>query len=288
MITFRNASDLVSHLDSLSNPRSVGIVMTMGALHDGHGALVRQCAVENDVTLVTSFVNPLQFAVHEDLSTYPRTEQRDNELFEKWGADILFAPAVEEVYPTSFDTHVICGAGNPERNGSSEGAFRPIFFRGVATVVAKTLSLSRADRCYFGLKDAQQCAVVKRIVEDLWLRCEVRFVETQREKDGLAMSSRNAYLSEEERRKANTLWKALSLGKNIWDDGIRDVETLRQTVKSEIEKHDMFQLMYVSVCNRWTMQEMKGELSREQESLVLCVAAMLGRARLIDNIVLAE
>ncbi|KAI0565386.1 Pantoate-beta-alanine ligase [Gracilaria domingensis] len=288
IITIRKPSELVTHLNSLPDSCSTGIVMTMGALHGGHAALVKQSVAENDITLVTLFANPLQFAPHEDFSTYPRTEQRDRELFQEWGADILFAPEVEQVYPPSFDTYVMCATGNPERNESSEGAFRPTFFRGVATIIAKTLSLTRADRCYFGLKDAQQCAVVKRIVEDLWLRCDVRLVDTQREEDGLAMSSRNAYLTAEERQEANALFKALHVGKKSWDAGMRDVQALRQSVITEIEKHPKLQLMYVSICDRWTMREMSGEMPSEHRSIVLCVAAMLGRARLIDNVVLAE
>lgn len=262
--------------------------MTMGGLHDGHGALVRECASENDVTLVTLFVNPLQFAPHEDLSSYPRTPEEDSQLCQKWGANILFTPHVKDVYPTSFDTYVICGVGNAERNQHSEGAFRPTFFRGVATMVAKTLALTRADRCYFGLKDAQQCAVVKRITEDLWLRCEVVLVDTQREVDGLAMSSRNIYLTQNERSEANVLWKALCQGKKLWTSSMRNVDKLREAVKQEITGHETLKLMYVSVCDRWTMQELHGTLPQDRTSVVLCVAAMLGRARLIDNIVLEE
>lgn len=262
--------------------------MTMGALHDGHGALIRQCASENDVTLVTMFVNPLQFAPHEDFRSYPRTPEVDSQLCREWGASILFAPEAHDVYPSSFDTHVICGVGNADRNEHSEGAYRPTFFQGVATVVAKTLALTRADRCYFGLKDAQQCAVVKRITEDLWLRCEVVLVDTQRESDGLAMSSRNTYLTESERSEASVLWKALCQGKKLWNGGMRDVGKLRDAVKQDITRHETLKLMYVSVCDRWTMQELHGHLPHDRRAVVLCVAAMLGRARLIDNIVLEQ
>ena len=262
-----------------SAQRPLGLVPTMGYLHQGHLALVRLARSENAALAASIFVNPTQFGPGEDLPTYPRDMDRDLALLKKEGADLVFAPSVGEMYPQGMNTWV-------EVQGLSqrlEGEYRPGHFRGVATVVAKLLNIVRPDRAYFGQKDGQQTAVVKRLVKDLNMGVDVVVVPTVREADGLAMSSRNVHLSEEERRAASVLYHALRGAKRLWEGGQHDGEMLRGAVRRVLEKEPLVgKIDYVSVADLATLEE----LDTATIPAMVSVAVWLGKTRLIDNVVL--
>lgn len=255
---------------------TIGFVPTMGYLHKGHLALVRCARAENDEVVVSIFVNPLQFGPHEDYERYPRDLVRDLRLLEPEGVGLVFAPLVEEMYPPGFATAVEVSGPLAER---LEGAARPGHFRGVATVVTRLLNLVQPHRAYFGWKDAQQVLVVRRVVQDLALPVEIVPVPTVREADGLAMSSRNVYLSPEERAAAAALPRALFAALARFQQGERDAEVLRQLVHAALAQTPV-RLEYVSVSDRETLQE----LAQVDRPALLLVAAWVGTTRLIDNV----
>jgi pantoate--beta-alanine ligase len=289
----RTPADLRAALAARPPTASLGFVPTMGGLHAGHGALVDACVRECDCAVVSLFVNPAQFAPGEDLAAYPRTEDADLRMLRAAGVSVVFAPPPDEVYPPGYTTYVTTGVGSAETNPASEGASRPTFFRGVATVVAKLLVLVRPDRAYFGRKDAQQCAVVKRMVEDLWLGVTTRVVcvDTVREKDGLAMSSRNVYLTGRERAAAPVIYRALCAGRKLVDSGERDAMAVRAAVRAVLDEWAAggeaegiaFEVLYVSVCCAEDMRELEGRMPEGVEVLA-CVALKMGKTRLIDNV----
>lgn len=292
----RDTTELRTLLDELPAETTLGFVPTMGGLHAGHIALVDASVAECSKTLVSIFVNPAQFAPGEDLASYPRTFDADISLLESARADIIFAPPPDLVYPADFCTYVTTAVGDASTNAASEGASRPTFFRGVATVVAKLLVLARPQRAYFGRKDAQQCAVVRRMVADLWIGLTTRvvLVDTVRERDGLAMSSRNVYLSAEERAHAAVLYRALCKGREAVEGGMRDAEGVRGVVRGVVAEWEGgekpggvgFKLMYVSVCRADDMKEIEGRMGGDGGEVLVCIAALMGKARLIDNMVL--
>ena len=257
---------------------SAALVPTMGYLHAGHVSLVERARRENDRVAASLFVNPKQFGPSEDLARYPRDVERDTRLLEAAGCDLLFAPTVEEIYPEGFQTTVDVGTVA----APLEGKRRPGHFRGVATVVLKLLAIFQPDRVYFGAKDAQQLAVIRKMVRDLGLPVDVRACPTVREADGLAMSSRNVYLTPEERRAAPVLYRALEAGRDRWAAGERDAETLRQTIRSVLAEEPRVRVDYVSVADPETCQE----LETLAGPALLSLAAFLGKARLIDNVVI--
>lgn len=283
MKILRTVSEMRAYRSSLPPHTTVGFVPTMGALHDGHLTLVDRSVSETSITIASIFVNPAQFAPGEDLASYPRTEADDLALCKQRGVTVVFMPERDDVYPPDFDTWVTTGVGSADRNPRSEGKSRPTFFRGVATVLTKLFALVRPHAVYFGQKDAQQCAVVKRLVQDMWMDVRVVVCDTVREHDGLAMSSRNAYLTAEERKEAASVYSALKSGLEMVRGGCTDVEAIRAEVRRLLER-GAIRLLYVSVCDRSTMREVASGIG-EKECL-LCVAAMLGKARLIDNVVL--
>jgi pantoate--beta-alanine ligase len=253
----------------------------MGALHEGHLSLIRQSLAAGHCTLASIFVNPLQFGPTEDLSRYPRPLERDLELLEQAGAHAVFVPSVQEMYPADASTFVI-----EERVSEGLcGTFRPGHFRGVATVVLKLLNLVQPDFAYFGQKDAQQCAVIERLVRDLEVPVQIIRGETVREKDGLALSSRNAYLSAPERALAPRLYESLQKVRDAWMSGERRVATLEARGKSALEAAPGFRLQYLEVRSLSSL-ERPVEL-QEGESYFVAVAAYLGTTRLIDNLVLS-
>lgn len=256
--------------------RSVGFVPTMGYLHDGHLALVRRARVENERVVVSIFVNPLQFGPEEDYERYPRDLERDLALLRAEGVDLVFAPAVAEMYPPGFATTVVVRGPVAER---LEGAARPGHFRGVATVVARLLNLVQPQRAYFGWKDAQQVLVVQRLVSDLALPVAIVPVPTVREPDGLAMSSRNVYLDPEERQAAAALPRALFAALEQFQAGERAAEALRRTVRERLAGTPV-RLEYVSVSDRESFEEVE----RVERPALLLVAAWVGTTRLIDNV----
>ena len=259
--------------------RLLGLVPTMGALHQGHLALVRRARQENQSVAVSIFVNPTQFGPQEDLSKYPRDLERDVDLLRQERCDLVFAPSPTAIYPPGFDTWVDVGSlGN-----KLEGAFRPGHFRGVATVVAKLLNITRPDRAYFGQKDGQQTVVVRQLVRDLDLGVEVVVVPTVRHTDGLALSSRNVYLTPQQRQAAPIIYQALCEANRLWRDGTTDADKLRQEVRWLLESEPLIERIdYVSVADAGTLDE----LDFIQGRAMVSVAVKLGTPRLIDNIIL--
>lgn len=258
--------------------RTIGFVPTMGYLHEGHFALVRQARRENEIVVVSIFVNPLQFGPQEDYERYPRDLERDLTLLQAEEVDAVFAPSVEEMYPPGFATSVVVTGPLTER---LEGAFRPGHFQGVATVVTRLLNLVQPARAYFGWKDAQQVLVVQRLVADLALPVEIVPVPTVREADGLALSSRNAYLSPQERQVATALSRALFTALERFQAGERKAEVLRLVVR-DVLAHYPIRLDYVSVSDLSTFEE----LEWVDRPALLLLAAWVGATRLIDNVLL--
>jgi pantoate--beta-alanine ligase len=255
---------------------SVGFVPTMGYLHEGHLALVKQARIENSAVIVSIYVNPTQFGPREDFGAYPRELNRDLESLQKEGVDIVFVPSDDEMYPPEFSSWV-----DVEKvTGRLEGASRPGHFRGVATVVAKLFNIVQPTRAYFGQKDAQQAAVIKRMVADLNLGMEIVVVSTVRESDGLAMSSRNVYLSPEERQAATILFRALTLARQFRQGGEKDAEKIRRQMASLIKKEPLAQIDYVSIADAETLEE----LNSVNRPALASLAVRIGKTRLIDNI----
>ncbi len=255
-----------------------GLVPTMGALHDGHLALVRRARTENDRVGVSIFVNPIQFNRREDLAAYPRQVARDCELLAAEGVDLVWTPAEEDVYPPGFQTYVTV----EEITRPLEGAARPGHFRGVATVVAKLFNVFQPTRAYFGQKDAQQVAVIRQMVRDLAFPLEVVVCPIVREADGLAMSSRNALLGPDERRAATVLVRALRAAEAEWARGQRAGEHLRAAMRAVLDAEPLARVDYVSAADPLTLREIDGEAS----SALLSLAVFIGGVRLIDNLVL--
>lgn len=253
----------------------VGFVPTMGYLHEGHLALVRKAKEISDKVVVSIFVNPLQFGPREDFRDYPRDLQRDLALLEKEGVDVVFVPEEEEMYPSNYQTYV-------EVTKLTErlcGAFRPGHFKGVTTVVLKLFNIVNPDVAIFGEKDYQQLLVIKQMVRDLNLDVEIVSHPTVRESDGLAMSSRNIYLSSRERESALSLYKALNLAEKLVKEGERDPEKIRKSMAEFINMHPYIIVQYIEIVDPETLEPVE-VIDRP----VLCaIAAFVGRARLIDN-----
>lgn len=256
---------------------SVGLVPTMGYLHEGHASLIDASVKENDRTVVSDFVNPIQFAPNEDLASYPRDIERDSLLCEEHGADIIFNPEPSEMYGEIFCTHVDMDVLTKELCGLS----RPTHFRGVCTVVTKLFNIVTPDNAYFGQKDAQQLAIIKRMVEDLNMDIKIHGCPIVREADGLAKSSRNTYLNTDERKAALILSQSIALGKKMADDGEKNAEVITAAIKAKIESEPLAKIDYVKIVNSLTMQQVK-----TLEKPVLCaIAVYIGKTRLIDNFI---
>jgi pantoate--beta-alanine ligase len=250
--------------------RSIGLVPTMGALHDGHLALVASARAENDVAVVSVFVNPIQFGPHEDFDRYPRDWERDLKLLEEAEVDAVYRPSLETMYPPDASTRIHVGG----LSDSLEGAARPGHFDGVATVVTKLLAAVEPDRAYFGQKDAQQVAVVSRLVRDLDLGVDVRVVPTVREADGLALSSRNVYLGPDERRAALAISASLRAAAAAYDAGERDMARLRALLAARLALEPLVRPEYAELVDPATF---------EKPGTLAVIAARVGKTRLIDN-----
>ncbi len=259
-------------------PEPVGFVPTMGYLHEGHLSLVRQARTECKSVIASIFVNPTQFGPNEDFASYPRNTERDLALLEKESTDAVFMPQPEEMYPPSASSWIDVEGITDQL----EGASRPGHFRGVTTVVAKLFNITEPTRAYFGQKDAQQALVIQKMVSDLNMNLEVIVAHTVREPDGLAMSSRNVYLSPEERQSALVLWKSLNLAQKLWSDGESDAGRIRQQMISLIESEPSAQIDYVSIADTGTLEE----LEQIDNSSLVSMAVRIGKTRLIDNIIL--
>ena len=261
---------------------TIGLVPTMGALHEGHASLIAAANKENDFVVVSVFVNPTQFGPNEDLDAYPRTLEADCKLAEKMGANVVFAPSPKEMYPSSDDTWV-------EVTGDITkvlcGRTRPIHFRGVTTVVTKLFNLAQPDRAYFGQKDAQQVEVLKRMVKDLFFPLTLRVMPIIREADGLAKSSRNTYLSVEEHTAALVLSRSLKAAKAMYEAGERDAAKITAAVTADIEKEPMSNIDYVEI---YALPGLESVATPMVGSNLLAVAVKFGTTRLIDNVVLEE
>jgi pantoate--beta-alanine ligase len=259
-------------------PRPHGLVPTMGYLHEGHLSLARQARRDNASVSASIFVNPAQFGPSEDFTTYPRNEERDLALLEEAGTDLVYMPPVEVVYPPGFDTYVTVGALTEPLEGSA----RPGHFRGVATVVAKLFNVIQPDRAYFGQKDAQQALVITKMAHDLDFPVEVVVMPTIRESDGLALSSRNVYLSPTEREAALSLSRALKTAERLHAGGERDAGIIRAAISLILEDEPLAKPEYVSVADHRTLLE----LERIDGPALVSLAVRVGRTRLIDNVVL--
>ncbi|HWW73849.1 MAG TPA: pantoate--beta-alanine ligase [Pyrinomonadaceae bacterium] len=260
--------------------KTIGLVPTMGALHEGHLSLVREARRMCDVVIVSVFVNPAQFGPSEDFSRYPRDLTGDTTKLADYNVDYIFAPPVEEVYPKNFSTYVtVEGISEP-----MEGAARPGHFRGVATVLTVLFNAVRPDFAFFGQKDAQQVLVVKRLVRDLAFDIEVVVLPTIREQTGLALSSRNAYLSEEQHKAAGVLYRALSQGREVYLEGERSARRLADAVRAQVESEPLARIEYVGVVDAETME--KFDRIPEDRPVLVALAAHVGSTRLIDNIIL--
>jgi pantoate--beta-alanine ligase len=273
MIVARTRAELRAALEGV--PRPLGLVPTMGWLHDGHRSLMRTARAENATTIATIFVNPRQFNEAADFQQYPRNEDRDLAICGEEGIDLVFAPGVDEVYPPGFDTTVSVGAiARP-----LEGAARPGHFDGVATVVAILFNLVGAERAYFGQKDAQQVMVIRQMARDLAIRTEVIACPTVREPDGLALSSRNVHLSPAERSTAPVLHRALLAARRRWESGERSGDALRDAMWQVLTAEPLARPDYVSVADGSTL----AELERVDGPALLSLAVRFGSTRLIDN-----
>jgi len=274
---------VVSTIEELRHARGglaspLGLVPTMGYLHAGHLGLVRAARAQNPSVAATIFVNPTQFGPNEDLASYPRAPERDLRLLEEAGVDLVFTPSVEDIYPSGFSTFVDVGPIADRLEGKS----RPGHFRGVATVVAKLFNLVQPQRAYFGQKDGQQCVVVKKLTHELGLPVDIVVVPTVREPDGLALSSRNVYLTPVERIAARVLSASLRGARAAFENGERGGEALRQLVQSQIEREPLAKPDYVSVADAATLEE----VDRITRPVIVSLAVRIGRARLIDNEIL--
>jgi pantoate--beta-alanine ligase len=256
----------------------VGFVPTMGYLHEGHLSLVKQAREENGSVVVSIFVNPTQFGPREDFRSYPRDTKRDLAMLEPL-TDIVFMPSSLEIYPEDFDTWIVPG----DITERLEGAARPGHFRGVATVVAKLFNIVQPMRAYFGQKDAQQVAVVKKMVADLNLNLQIVTCPTVREPDGLAMSSRNIYLTKEQRGQATALYRSLTRAQELWARGEKNAGTIRLEMTEIIEKESQADISYISIAHPETLKEM---LHRVKAPALVSLAVKFGKTRLIDNILL--
>lgn len=281
MILCKTVAELRSEIASAKVAgKTIGLVPTMGALHEGHASLVKAANQENDVVVVSVFVNPTQFGPTEDLDSYPRTLDADCKLAEAQGADIVFAPSPKEMYPsedmtwvevTGDLTKVLCGRS------------RPIHFRGVTTVVSKLFNLAQPDRAYFGQKDAQQVQVLKRMVKDLFFNLQLRIMPIVREADGLAKSSRNTYLSAEERQAGLILSKSLKHAKELFAAGERDPQKLVAATTAMIKTEPMADIDYVEIYQMPDLNECQSPMEGEN---LLALAVRFGTTRLIDNTIL--
>jgi len=258
--------------------KTIGLVPTMGYFHDGHLELMRKARDECDVVVVSLYVNPTQFAPTEDFEDYPRDPKRDLQLAEDAGVDYLFRPSNEEMYLPEHLTFVEV----EEMTKKLCGASRQHHFRGVTTIVAKLFNIAQPDRAYFGQKDSQQVAVIKKMVGDLNFNLDVVVVPTVREKDGLAMSSRNTYLSVTEREDAKVISESLQYAKKLIDSGERSAQTIRSEMAGLVRSKPLVNLEYISICDNETLEE----LSKVDAETLIALAAKVGKARLIDNIVI--
>lgn len=256
--------------------KTIGLVPTMGYLHEGHASLIRRCREENDIVVVSDFVNPTQFGPNEDLEAYPRDFDHDSALCESIGADLIFCPSPAEMY---HDPHAFVSIDT--LSDTLCGKTRPIHFKGVCTVVSKLFNIVKPNRAYFGQKDAQQLAIIRRMVRDLNMDIEIVGCPIVREEDGLAKSSRNTYLNEEERKAALILSKAVFLGKKMVEDGETSAAAVKEAMIKKIESEPMAKIDYVEAVDGLSMQPVE----EIKAPVLVAMAVYIGKTRLIDNFI---
>jgi pantoate--beta-alanine ligase len=261
--------------------RTIGFVPTMGALHEGHLSLIHEARAMCDVVVVSIFVNPAQFSPAEDFNAYPRDLTRDAALLAEYNVDYVFAPTVEEIYPPGFSTYVTVDGASDEL----EGASRPGHFRGVTTVVAILLNAVKPDFAFFGQKDAQQAVLIKRMVRDLAFNTEIVVVPIVREESGLAMSSRNSYLDDDQRRAAAVLNRALTKAREAYAEGEHSAPRLIELVRAMIEDEPLVRIDYVGVNDAETLERLD---KIDDRPGLISLAVFVGKTRLIDNVVLGK
>jgi pantoate--beta-alanine ligase len=279
IINRRQRMSSVSRKVRRQQDKTIGLVPTMGALHDGHLSLVREARRMCDVVVVSVFVNPTQFGPGEDFDRYPRDLTNDAAVLTDYNVDYIFAPAPEEIYPKNFSTYVMVEGLSDQLEGTS----RPGHFRGVATVVTILLNIVRPDFAFFGQKDAQQTMIIKRLVRDLAFDTEIVVLPTVREETGLALSSRNNYLNDDERASASVIYRALARAKEAYKEGERNGSRLAGAVRSVIEAEPRARIDYISVADADTLEKLD---KLDDRTVLVAVAAHFGKTRLIDNIVL--
>lgn len=265
--------------DARQSEKSIGFIPTMGFLHEGHLALIEKARLENDMVVTSVFVNPTQFGPNEDFDAYPRNPEKDQSLMAGAGVDAAFFPAVETLYPEGFETYVEVGASLTQ---GLCGASRPGHFRGVATIVTKLLNIIRPDRAYFGQKDAQQVAVIRKVVKDLNIPVEIVPCPIVREADGLAMSSRNTYLNQQERQDALVLSQSLMAAQKAVTDGIRMASEIEKLMLTMFEAVSSANVEYIAIVDALTfnpIEVLKGQV-------LVAVAVRIGKVRLIDNCIM--
>jgi pantoate--beta-alanine ligase len=271
----------ISEMKEIRNKKegkTIGFVPTMGYLHKGHLSLVEQARKDNDIVVVSIFVNPTQFGPNEDFDRYPRDLNRDMELLRPFNVDYVFNPDVEEMYPKNYSTYVeeikltkvLCGKS------------RPGHFKGVTTIVNKLFNIVRPTKAYFGQKDAQQFRVLRKMVDDLNMDVEMVEMPIIREEDGLAMSSRNIYLNEEERKQALALSKSLKKAKELFENGERDTKKIKVEMKKIFDENPLVKIDYIEIVDEYTLENVE----KIENKVLVAVAAFVGKARLIDNIIL--
>lgn len=280
MVILRTQDEIKSYsLEMKKAGKVIGLVPTMGALHEGHLTLMREAKAKTDVVIASVFVNPVQFGPNEDFDAYPRDFEGDCQKMEKAGVDAVFHPTPEEMYPDGFCTYV-----NVEGEFTKKlcGGQRPGHFRGVATVVTKLINLARADKAFFGQKDAQQVCVIRRFVEDLAIPVEINMVPIVREESGLARSSRNMYLSAKEKEAALVLSRSLNKAKEAFDGGLTKASAVKQIIEDEINKEPLAAIDYVEIYSFPELEEIE-YINREA---IMAIAVKIGKTRLIDNVIL--
>lgn len=279
MKVFTKIVEIQEHIRQLKRAgKQIGFVPTMGYLHAGHLSLIEAAVKENDLAVVSIFVNPKQFGPREDFAEYPRDLERDLDLISQAGGEIVFIPETAEIYPENFQSYVEVR----EITANLCGAKRPGHFLGVATVVNKLFNIIKPDKAYFGQKDAQQCQVIKRMVLDLNMDVEIIICPIVREADGLALSSRNVYLNQEERKQATVLSQALFKAQELIRDGERDSTTIKNIMEKMITQKPLAKIDYISIVDETTLQDVQ----HLNQNILIALAVKFGNTRLIDNIIL--
>jgi len=280
MVVVKNIDEMKKICRELRKEKTIGFVPTMGYLHEGHLSLVRRSKKENDITVVSIFVNPTQFGPNEDYNSYPRNLNRDASLLEKEDVDYVFVPEIEQMYPKDYSTYI----NEESLSRHLCGRSRPGHFRGVCTVVTKLFNIVKPNRAYFGQKDAQQFRVIRRMVRDLNMDVEVIECPIVREPDGLAMSSRNIYLSTEERNQALALNRSLKIAENLYRSGEKNTERMKEKIVQYLSSFDKIKIDYVEIVSEETLEPVE----KIEGKVVVAIAAWVGKARLIDNTILGE